>query len=169
MRPQVLYNLRLRKRGVRVPLWAHVPCQSHPTTIPAPRCLHPCTMEIGSMETREPHRNHPSSSAVVLIRSLTEAIPAALQDAGERHNHETQLQNVYGIFTARGRHFCWSACGIQSNFRWYSNRSAAATARLRCATGLPRSRSRIHMDRGLLVPGSRPLRLARRLLDSSSV
>jgi len=38
-----------------------VPPQSHLTTIPAPGCLHPCTMEIVTMEwlgwnRREPHR-----------------------------------------------------------------------------------------------------------------
>ena len=47
------------KTGVGVPLPAHVPCQSHPTTKHAPWCLSTCTME-----TTEPHRNHPSSSAV---------------------------------------------------------------------------------------------------------
>jgi hypothetical protein len=37
----------------------HVPRQSHPTTKNLPGCLSPCTMEMVTMETSEPHRLPP--------------------------------------------------------------------------------------------------------------
>src|SRR5260221_10198057 len=149
---------------------AQVPPQSHLTTIPALGCLHPCTMEMVTMESkRTTPQTTPARLRWYLSQGMMEAIPAAFQVRGERHNHETQLQNVYRIFTARGHDFCWSSRGIQPDFRRYSNRSATATARLRSPSSLPRPRSRIQLGRRLLVSGQRPLRLARRLLDSAAV
>ena len=126
-----------QNRGGGTP--ARVPPQSHLTTIPAPGCLHPCTMEMVTMESkRTTPQTTPARLRWYLNQGMMEAIPAAFQVRGERHNHETQLQNLYGIFTARGHDFCWSTCSIQPDFRRHSNRSAAATARLRSPSGLPR-------------------------------
>ena len=157
-----------QNRGGGTP--ARVPPQSHLTTIPAPACLHTCTMEMVTMESkRTTPQTTPARLRWYLNQGMMEAIPAAFQVRGERHNHETQLQNLHGNSLARRHVLCRSACSIQPDFRRHSNRSAAATARLRSPSGLPRPRSRIQLGRRLLVPGQRPLRLARRLLDSSAV
>ena len=149
---------------------AQVPPQSHLTTIPALGCLHPCTMEMVTMESkRTTPQTTPARLRWYLNHGMMDAIPAAFQVRGERHNHETQLQNLHGNSTARGHLFRWSARGIQPDFRRHSNRSAAATARLRSPSSLPRPRSRIQLGRRLLVSGQRPLRLARGLLDSPAV
>ena len=165
-----LLESAVTKKWVGVPLRAHVPCQSHLTTIPASGCLHPCTMEMVTMELkRTTPQTTPARLRWYLNQGMMEAIPAAFQVRGERHNHETQLQNLHGNSLARRHVLCRSACSIQPDFRRHSNRSAAATARLRSPSGMPRPRSGIRLGRWLLVPGQRPLCLARRLLDSPAV
>jgi len=65
---------------------AHLPSQSHLATKTSPRCFYSCTMAIGADAPTHQLIGSPSC-----FHESTEVIPAALQERGERQEHETQL------------------------------------------------------------------------------
>src|SRR5579871_1037019 len=57
-----------------------------------------------------------------------EAIPAALQEHGESHEHETHLQNVYGNAAARRDTFCRRTFRAQPGLNRNSDRRTSSAA-----------------------------------------
>jgi len=58
------------------------------------------------MESKRTTPQTNSSSSAVVSKSRNDGgNPAAFQVRGERHNHETQLQNLHGNSIARGHLF----------------------------------------------------------------
>src|SRR5215831_6130387 len=69
----------------------------------------------------------------------TEVTPAALQERGERQEHETQLQDVDRNAAVRRHTFCGRARSIQPGFHWSSDRRTARAARASRSAAMPRS------------------------------
>jgi len=90
---------------------------------------------------RDPRSNPPSlPAAPSYFHESTEAIPAALQERGEKQEHETQLQNVDRNAAPRRHTFCRRARSVQPGpLNRNSDRRTASTPSGRRSTAVPRS------------------------------
>src|SRR5579859_178965 len=114
---------------------AHLPSQSHRATKTSPRCLYNCTMAIGADAPTHPAHRQPQ-----LVSGINGGNPpAALQERGERQEHETQLQDVDGNAAARRHTVCRRARSVQPDLSRNPDWRTARAASDRRSPAMPRS------------------------------